>query len=355
MDSFDIETPKSKREVELEERIGELEAQIKLQQEMIQGLTSATPAKKGKSSGPKSELVKLIEEAVSTVAWKTVKFVNCQPEEDNLVDIVLQELKILKSTSPMKRQMERLQFAAAYSATICAKLNSTRNTVHSAMKMASIQWMKANDEKKLPPIDDILHCATRTLDPNNDDNWPTIMYYVDYLMPKFTNDARGEFTKKMRYYNPISTCKSDPNSSMVDITYETEAFGLLAIVNNHSRWPKVWELEKELKKPPGVKTRVCVTTEQKNAANKDSTFALSEEEHSELIAKYTNSYLGQTRWGGYTKEGMKLYKKYLDRIKKARESEAGQAWELRVMEKLKVVYGIKGRTWEEEQRSQGKR
>ena len=55
-------------------------------------------------------------------------------------------------------------------------------------------------------------------------------------MPKMMGNG-DDHNDKIHYYETISDAKSDPACEEFDVTCEMEAFGLLAIENNYTKWP----------------------------------------------------------------------------------------------------------------------
>ena len=54
---------------------------------------------------------------------------------------------------------------------------------------------------------------------------------------------RGTLAIKFGTITRLVRRKSNPNVSLVDITPETEAFGLLVLENNYEKWPELKKLE----------------------------------------------------------------------------------------------------------------
>ena len=112
------------------------------------------------------------------------------------------------------------------------------------MKAVAWEWLGSHGNT-LPHLEKIVCCANHNLSPKGAVNIDTIMFYVDLMMPKMTGNAR-DFSNKVRYYYTISEAESNPNVSLVDITPETETFGLLVLENNYEKWPELKKLEDAL-------------------------------------------------------------------------------------------------------------
>ena len=142
-------------------------------------------------------------------------------------------------------------------------------------------------------------------------------------------------TKKIRYYETISEAKSDADRPEVDITPETEAFGLLVVENNRKKWMKL----KELDTPDKKGNRVLKVQIGKRADHKDrkesKNYYLYTDEHPDLNTKYTKPNSGSKNNGEWSINGVKPHAIFRKHAHKARNTTDGKKWEADALQFLR--------------------
>ena len=171
------------------------------------------------------------------------------------------------------------------------------------MKEEAWAWLDSH-ANTFPPWDKIIRCANGNLSVKNAVNKDASLFYIDVMMLKMMANAR-DFSKKIWYCYTISEGKSNPNLCSVDITLETEAFGLLVLENNYKKWPELKQLEDSMAHN-GKKSQVVKNKKDEHEDNA-STFCFYEDEHPLLKTKYTDPSVGQKEYGGWTTQGIKRY------------------------------------------------
>ena len=74
-----------------------------------------------------------------------------------------------------------------------------------------------------------------------------------------------------------------------------------------------------------------------------------------LATKYTKPDAGQKVYGGWSDKGIERWRKNSARIRKARESDEGKAWEAKFRRKMCEFNNMRGQSYEEHLRLSGKR
>ena len=72
-------------------------------------------------------------------------------------------------------------------------------------------------------------------------------------------------------------------------------------------------------------------------------------------ARYTQPDVGQSKYGGWTNEGLKRYVELRDINKKARETDDSKILEQDMLDQVRAKYGLEFATYEEETRANKKR
>ena len=113
--------------------------------------------------------------------------------------------------------------------------------------------MKERDNE-FPSMKKLLACMQRKLPVNDPENKYEILYHLDALLPRASGCARA-FDKKVRCHATISDAKMDEKAKEEDITAETEAFAMIVLENNCTKWPTLFVLEDKPEKK-GKKTKI---------------------------------------------------------------------------------------------------
>ena len=336
-----------------EEWTAQCRAFQQIQQELAAIKSAARSNKKSKKGDKNTEMTTVIRITTRTHVFKSFKFLTDDDGETRLAEAVMAKLPLKGFVgSGDAVAIQRQNFLASY-AEVCTKvLNEQRNYTMSGIKEVCFKYMDKHDKAELPRIQDIMACIKRTLPLRLKKNLEVALWWVDYLMPKFTGNGK-EFSTRIRYYETISTAKTNDTFDLPDMTVESEAFGYLVYENNYKRWPCQWQLEKD-HPDKEAKTQV-LSKRKKDFEPKDGYKYFFVEEHKDLGTPYTNPDAGQQQFGGWLLEGLERYMKLVKHIRRARASPEGQAWEAKLLEELRKSRNITGRTHKEQLRIRGKK
>ena len=178
-----------------------------------------------------------VNSAMKDTVFKIFKFLTSPEQENHLMEQVLQgmDVAILKGDDNDAFRA-RGQFMVNYKKHCVSELNALCGYAQVRMKDEAWAWLDSH--ANLPAWEKIIRCANRNLLVKNVANKDASLFYVNLKMLNMMANAR-DFSKKIRYYYTIGEAKSNPNLGSVDITSETEAFGLLVLENNYEKWPEL--------------------------------------------------------------------------------------------------------------------
>jgi hypothetical protein len=203
------------------------------------------------------------------------------------------------------------------------------------MKDVCIAWMRDNNKTALPSNDKFLKILTR--DPKVDKD--LFVWYWDQYLPKVAGTSKA-WNKKIKYFGLISLHHPPDNPKNVYITPSTEAWAVLLIMNCRDRWPK----QKELKEQNSARityVKSATSTARAGATHVNIT------DHPDFVGKYTKADAGQKKFGGWSSDGLILYKELMEKNKDARKLPKSIALEKEILELLRKKHKIEGNNWEE--------
>ena len=257
--------------------------------------------------------------------WGFVKFIQ-SPEEELDAAKYLVRYGDLPPEYCASREM-KAEIAEMYSDKIKRAVFSKRNYTTAEEKKFYVKMWKGN----LPTltVEDLRMCLQRKI-VSDADMTKFMMYWEDYL-PKQV--GASEWDRNTRYYMTILEAKrKDCKSHVLSlVTPEDEAFLVLSIENGLQRWKEEYDhrqLAKVVAEAPEV------------AEERTSKF----DNHSGL---YTSTTSGQNQYGGWSEEGLELFKQYVDSNVAAREDPNTAKLEKACLHKLRVKWGIQCSTAEE--------
>ena len=88
-------------------------------------------------------------------------------------------------------------------------------------------------------------------------------------------------------------------------------------------------------------------TKSAPSAAKAGTTLVNVKEDPAFLGKYTKSDAGQKKFGGWSSEGLQLYKELMAKNKEARQKPTTKALEAEILEMLRTENVIQGDNWEE--------
>lgn len=309
--------------------------------------------KRAKKIDKHDEMVGVIKKAIKYHVFKTFKLITDDDGETRLAEAVMEWIDIAgyKGDGDAVR-VKRNGFMASCPQVCTQILNDHRNYTQSSVKDVCYRYMVEEKVYGLPALADILQCALRKLDLEDDDKLENALWYVDRLLPKFTGTKR-EFNHEIRYYQTISKAKLNKTGDLPDITPETEAFGYLLYENNFKKWIKLNKLEDDHPNKSG-KTQV-LTKKKDGFVEKDEYRYFYVSEHEDLGTPYTNPDAGQQQFGGWNRKGILRYIELVKNIRKARESRDGKKWEKALLDKLREEKGITANNHADQQKLDGRK
>lgn len=257
-----------------------------------------------------------------TELWRITKFISTPDEEIEAAYKVFDFMQLdPKNWPPEKRD----SWAVTYSPRITKALNSARNYLTSELK--KVAWHLFKNKKPMPEAKVLLSCATRSCE---DDD--ACIWYWDKIMPKVL--GKDAWSDKVRYYQSISSLKTDDNKRLV--TASTEAMAVIVWENNEKKWPELWEW--------------CQKPENrgKKQPNWNGKWSITDGGHHDRCA-----------WDPRGLEQFNTYKKQIrharigpDKDNPDREKEKKYlAWEAKVLGLVRKKMGYKHATHEDEQRA----
>ena len=267
----------------------------------------------------------LIKSLVRKRIFKTFKFTTSEEQNMYYVNAVVSALNIEEHKGNDAANIKkRAEFVVKYAKYIKRCLNDARNYVQSEMKKSCFAYLEKDPNNTIPDFRKLLLCLQRKLE-INDENKPVILFYMDLMMPKMTGNG-DDYNEKIRYYETISDAKSDPDQAEMDVTCETEAFGLLVIENNYTKWPTLHPLEKT--KEPNKKLTIIETKKEDHTnKNEEKYHYFYVDDHPNLRTKWTDPTSGKVVDGGWTREGIERFAKFRKHCRYNRLTEEGKEWE----------------------------
>lgn len=131
-----------------------------------------------------------------------------------------------------------------------------------------------------------------------------VIWYVDRWMPIVAGQKC--FGEKMRETHfPAEKVEIFGKEKKVLVPISSEAFGILTIDNCHAKWVATGEWRKPNPKQALVKTG---------------------DNAQQFKAKYTDSNVGQVKFGGWHADAFTKFQEYIDAVQKGREVDEGNDW-----------------------------
>ena len=318
------------------EQIDVLQAQLRQAQKQNEELLAAPAAKKARLSKNDSAVTLLLRDTFKERVWRSIKFISSEKQMQQLTILTLKKANLTGKFTPQGHLTpEGVNFVDDYGWTINKILNDHRSYCQNAMKDVCIAYLKDKGLKALPSNAQFTKILTR--DPKCDKD--LFAWWWDVYMPKAAGTAKT-WNKKVRYFGLLSTHAPPGSPKDVFITPSTEAFGLLLIMNCRDRWPKLMALKE--------KNSARITyVKSKTATAKANTTIINVNDNPDYLGKYTKTDAGQRKFGGWSAEGLNVFKELTLKNKEARAKATTPALEQEILDKLRKANEITGDTWEE--------
>ena len=252
--------------------------------------------------------------------FRTTKFVNSDRGLFDLtmrvIDVVSMEDLVHKpnETQQQHRKIEqkRMVFFKQYGKIVARELNTHRNYVQVELKKICLKWMVDNKTNKLFTVEDLEFAIKRDFSSIQDDPeklkyfHDLLDYYVDRMVPAVAGNTNASFGRHTRHFEPLCTAEV-PNcveKNKLKVPPTTEAFILLLVKNCDIKWEAMndWDVAQ---KHPGPYPRYMKSKPDKNLRWK---------------TKYTDNASGQSKFGGWSKEGIKEFVRLKDMITEVRKN-----------------------------------
>jgi hypothetical protein len=301
--------------------------QKKLQQAIKnKAVTRAKGGRKHSAIEMDEALLTLIESKAKTILWGFVKFIQDPEEEMNAARSVIKYGDFAHKYCPTKES--KIAVADMYRDKIKRAIFCKRNYTTAESKKFYVKNWK-NDKPTLT-VQDLKNCLTRDIK-SEDDMLKFMMYWEEYL-PKQV--GAQEWDKNIRYYTTISDAKrKDCKSHELHlVTPEDEAFLVLSIENGLQRWKE--EFDKSL---------LGKVTAASEGATPETT-----EAGKDYSGLFTSTTSGQNQYGGWSEQGLDLFKDYVDMNIAARQDPKTAQLEKDCLLKLRLKWGIQMTSAEEQ-------
>jgi len=203
--------------------------------------------------------------------------------------------------------------------------------------------MQEQGKTDLPPDEEFLKILK--CNPQLDED--LFEWYWDKYLPKAHPDATNWNTHK-RYFGTISKHAPPNEPGKPYISYDTEAFAVLCIMNYRSRWRSIVE-----EKKTAPKKFIYIKDESKRGRNPNCHY-INTVERPEFRGLWSENDSGQAKLGGWTKEGKEKFSELRAIAKEVRDNAANhEALEQRMLKRLREKNGIEGANWEEHLQGSG--
>jgi hypothetical protein len=253
------------------------------------------------------ELLQQVTRLAKSKLWKNQKFIANEDQERSAAKFVLNLLDL----EEMKDPQEAASLIQTYMRPI-KKANFERKTYVANEMKKEFERLK-KEKQKIPTVEDISKCLTRTVE--SEEEYKVFMWYWDVLLSKMLGVK--EWEDSVKYYTTISAAKSADNTDERMVSVSDEAMVLLLWDNHLERWESNWEF----------------THDPANAGKKVQ----------RTNGKYSRNDSGQQKWGGWLPEGYIQFNKYFGMVKEARKNKDSLEVEQKCLDMLREKKGIVGK------------
>ena len=303
-------------------------------------------AKQAKKNAPK-EMNALITSTVKAQLWKGVKIPYGTNQQEKAAEMCLDAMNLegFQGNSPKEKE-DRAEWILTYMPKVTTAINNQRSYVQKQIQKSCFKWMDSHSGK-MPEMSKLLACMERKVDITKGNGWEYALFYWDELIPHAVGN-RHDWNEAKRYYFTMSKAAPPNKPDKPYVTPSTEAFALACIESNHTRWAAV--RAKQLENPGrnySVKSKYEKDEPEETQSKDKKTWYLNGEKY---MSKYTNPLQGQDPNPGWTKQGRDRFKELCKLSKEAREKPTSLTKEEEILNKLREVNGIEGKTIEEERK-----
>ena len=336
-----------------------LQKQVVEQAAELARIKSGKKQKTGDEPSPAAKALKaIIDSSIKAEGWRLVKFIggdaDLQKVSRNLLMISgigenAEGGPTYKWTDQTPADVAKIaQWVEDYKHVVSSCWNEHRNYVQGRIKKVCTDYLKAG--KDLPSVDAVERVLYRRSD--HDEN--VFAWWWDVILPMAVGN-KVHWNHKVRYFEKISESNIG-TSAQKNIPPSTEAFAFVVYESNRAKWVRMKELKEE---NPGLK---MVVLDDKNSKKKKSDFNVSDpecfyaftSEEPDLIARWTNPRSGQSKFGGWKREGKERFKKVRASCSKGRKLATCPGFEEIVFDLVRANKGYTGKDWAEHSANVGK-
>jgi hypothetical protein len=316
--------------------VASLQCQLAQQERKLKALENRDTKKK--AIGKSNKVVEELRELINNRVWTKVKFI---PDLDALLKLTKKIFGMMNCAGftdddgNYTRMSDKL--APIYQDNVAYLLNEVRNGVIGQIKNEAIRYMRALEVVDLPPDEEFLKILKRDKDLNED----LFEWYWDKLLPK-AHPIATNWNQHKKYFGLISTHAPPDSPQNPYISWDTEAFVILCIMNYRGKWNAIMK-----EKKPAQSKFVYIKDESKRD-QKPNCWYVNMELRPEFNGKWSLNDSGQAKFGGWSKEGQEQFRDLRKIARETRENfETYKAIEEQMLDRLRTKYKIQGDTWEQ--------
>jgi len=302
-------------------RIAELEAELAI-----------ISASKGRKFKPNTEELTRIKTAIKVYVWRQVKFITNHDQAKQVCKMVWKHIKMFRRDEELTQKT----FTYKYVESVLSSFTQIRSYQMAQMEKSYQSYR----EKPKPTLDEMELCLWREINIKDERQKNVFLWYLDCYLPKATGSSQL-FGPNHRRYATISKVVTAEDKKLQVMTPKHEAFAVLTFENNLSRWqyydklcPKHGHLQFLLmkKKHPSDVDK----TVEECVKGKASLRIYSDK----CKGKYTLLDNGQSKYGGWTAEGMNRYKVLLTAAKLGRANVTCEPLEKEALKEIRLKVGL---------------
>ncbi|MGL5934931.1 MAG: hypothetical protein ACRCZI_04835, partial [Cetobacterium sp.] len=213
------------------------------------------------------------------------------------------------------------RWVKSYSDIVRKQYNVQRNYVQGQLRDLMVKHLMA-DEVPVVGVEEIEKIVQRDEDfLASEDGKKAFEFYHDEILKCVA--CKEHWDNKFRQHNTISEARHDYDSVLgkktLCIPPKFEGFVLILFKNCYAKWMFI----AEQKKANGINHR-CDPKDDR------------------MKTQYTLAHGGQQEWGGWTKEGRNLAKKYAEENKLARKNSWSKAAEKEILQRIRIKNKLEG-------------
>ena len=257
-------------------------------------------------------LMEKIETQLKGFLFSKCKFVSNELQEANLGKLMWKYGDL-----PEEHRKDKDLFIATYSTHMKKVIFDRRSYIQTEYRKIYFKCKKKGDH--FPTVKELTKCVGRDIE--TDEDYKIFMYYCEEFLGKMV--GASEWSIKTCCFTTISGAIRQNTNDIPLISPSDEAFAVLVVDNCMDRWDNE-------DKDGGART-VDAPKAKKTVAN----------------GKYTATDGGQSKYGGWSPEGLKKFNELKNMNEEARNHPRCKVVEGRCLELLREKHKITGKSWAE--------